>query len=113
MSGPPPLWPKRITVVMPGLTAREIDRLLHVQRRDFPPNRCLVVLEPGIETKRKEAARGQFPAANMVQVIRRTMGDQKCHMWRRPAVGFVERGAQLPEPDIFRMALRERRAGNR
>jgi len=29
------------------------------------------------------------------------------HMRRLPTVGLVQRGAQLPEPDIFRMALRK------
>src|SRR5229473_6387960 len=35
------------------------------------------------------------------------------HMGRLPTVGLVQRGAQLPEPDIFRMALRKRSSGNR
>ena len=34
-------------------------------------------------------------------------------MGRLPTVGLVQRGAQLPKPDIFRMALRKRSAGNR
>src|SRR5947209_17437880 len=40
------------------------------------------------------------------------MGKDEGHMGRRPAVGLIQRGAQLSEPNVFRMALRETRAGN-
>ena len=61
----------------------------------------------------EETTRGQFPTTDMVQIVRRAMGDEEGHMRRGPAIGLVERGAQLPKPDIFRMALRDRIAGKR
>ena len=72
-----------------GLTACEIDRRLYIERYLLPPDRRFIVLESRVETERKEAARGQFTAAYMVQIIRRTMGKDEGHMGRRSAVGLV------------------------
>ena len=72
-----------------GLTAGEIDCRLYVERCFFPSDRCFVVLEPGVETKCKEAARGQFAAAYMVQIIRRAMRKKEGHMGRLPNVDVV------------------------
>src|SRR5215471_4389480 len=90
-----------------GLTACEIDRRLYIERYVLPPDRRFIVLESRVETERKEAARGQFTAAYVVQIIRRAMSEDEGDMGCRPAVGLVQRGAQLPEANIFRMALRE------
>src|SRR5215831_11097782 len=94
----------------PRLTPCEINRGFYVERDLLPPDRRLVVLESRVETERKEAARGQFTAPDVVQIICGSMSKDKSHMRRRPAVGLIERRAQLPEADIFWMALRQTRA---
>ena len=90
-----------------GLSTHEIDGCLHIERYFLPPHRRLVVQEPGVEAKGEEAASRQFTAADVVQIICRAMGKDEGYMRRRPALGPVERGAQLAKANIFWVALGE------
>ena len=93
----------------PRLTPCEINRGFYVERDLLPPDRRLVVLESRVETERKEAAREQFTAPDVVQIICGSMSKDKSHMRRGPAVGHIERRSTARGGCILD-ALRQTRA---